>query len=108
MPRCTGTSNSLQPPLCGNNSSYWPYDDSGGGGYSDDDGPAGSEGEWGGMDAAGGFGDDASLLSGAATELLSVPRRVEKVEVNYSRAAKQVRLKTLGPEGCCGEVTAAW
>ena len=70
-------------------SSYWPYA-TGGGGYSDDDGPAGVDGDWGGLNAAGAFGDDASLLSGAATELLSVPRRVEKVEVNYSRAAKQV------------------
>ncbi len=72
----------------------------GGGGHSDDDGPddVGLDGGWGGLDAAGGLGDggEGSLLSGAATELLRVPRRVEKVEVNYSRAAKQVRLRNWG------------
>lgn len=69
-----------------------------GGGFSDDDdagdGAAGGAdfGGWGDIDFGneGGGGDSAEDSALAGTELLSAPRRVEKVEVNYSKAAKQV------------------
>lgn len=61
-----------------------------GGGWDDAD----FGGEGGGSMLSGGDGD-------AGSELLSAPRRVEKVEVNYSRAAKQVVGGTKGLGGCC-------
>lgn len=68
-----------------------------GGGFDsdDDDGGAGAAGDsgWADMDFGGGGGEgdsmDSTLLGGGG-ETLAAPRRVERVEVNYSRAAKQV------------------
>ena len=74
-----------------------------GGGFCDDDDEAGAPGGadfggWGDLDfgeegAGGGYsraegGGDGSVLGGEG-ELLSAPRGVERVEVNYSKAAKQ-------------------
>ncbi|PSC75846.1 condensin complex subunit 2 [Micractinium conductrix] len=68
------------------------FDDFGGGGGDDDDD------DLGGDAYDGGWGDGAGVLGGEdgeGLEMVEAARRVEKVEVNYSRAAKQVDVRSL-------------
>ncbi|EFN54475.1 hypothetical protein CHLNCDRAFT_135132 [Chlorella variabilis] len=71
------------------------FGDFGGGGFDDDDddgGEGGYDGGWGDL------GDAFSGLEGMEGEhadMVQATRRVERVEVNYSRAAKQVDMRSL-------------
>jgi condensin complex subunit 2 len=66
------------------------FDDGGG---SDDDGGGGG-GEYGGEGGGGGWGFAPGGV-GDALELVEAARRVDKVEVTYARAAKQVDVRCL-------------
>ncbi|KAI7835644.1 hypothetical protein COHA_010458 [Chlorella ohadii] len=77
------------------------FDGFGGGGYDDDDdvgGDGGYDGGWGDLGdmllAGDGEGLEMVQASGRAWQL-EAARKVEKVEVNYSRAAKQVDVRSL-------------
>ncbi|PRW32517.1 condensin complex subunit 2 [Chlorella sorokiniana] len=67
------------------------FDGFGGGAYDDDDdaGGDGYDGGWGDL------GDMLLAGDGEGLEMVQAARKVEKVEVNYSRAAKQVDVRSL-------------
>ncbi|KAL4421403.1 hypothetical protein ABPG75_010694 [Micractinium tetrahymenae] len=80
-----------EPPAFGDGDDFADF---GGGGFDDDDDDMGD----GGYD--GGWGDIGDVLEAvvegeASLEMVKASRKVEKVEVNYSRAAKQVDVRSL-------------
>lgn len=65
-----------------------------GGDFSDGDDHEGAD--CGGWEASEFGGAAGSTITEGGTELVSAPRRVERVDVNYSRAAKQVGCRNRG------------